>query len=176
MGDFSTRLRDAMGDLQAPTLADRAGVTKQTIYNILDGVTKAEKVRAVTLFDLAKALDVTPQWLLHGKGDRRPVVSQPARIDGTKLAESIAALRQVAKRRGWNYDPETHPLETEYAYALRCALPDTPSTADVIDFGERLADRLRQRAEGTDGQSDGGAAGGVDRRRAQGKRGAASEA
>jgi transcriptional regulator with XRE-family HTH domain len=176
MGDFSSRLRDAMGALQAPALAERAGVTKQTVYNILDGVTKADKVRAVTLFDLAKALETTPQWLLYGKGDRVPAVSQPARLDGTKLAESIAALRQVAKRRGWDYDPETHPLETEYAYALRCALPDTPSTADVIDFGERLAERLRQRAEGSDGQSNGGSAGGADRRRAQGKRGAATEA
>jgi transcriptional regulator with XRE-family HTH domain len=67
MDTLASRLADAMGRMQAPELAAKVGVTKQTIYNLLDGVTKADKVRAVTLFDLAEALGTTPQWLLFGR-------------------------------------------------------------------------------------------------------------
>jgi len=172
-GERLRLLREAAG-LTLEEAGKIAGTSKQSVSQIEKGVTKIPG--GLFLYRWSKHYNVNLEWLITGKGDRHPAPSQPARLDGTKLAESIAALRQVAKRRGWEYDPETHPLETEYAYALRCALPDTPSTADVIDFGERLAERLRQRAEGSDGQSDGGSAGGVDRRRAQGKRGAASEA
>lgn len=96
--------------------------------------------------------------------------SQVGRIDPDKLAESIAALRQVAKKIGWDYDPETHPAETVIAYELRCTMPDAPSYANVIDFGDKLAEKLRRRqAEADGGQGAGGQVGGDDRERPKGQ-------
>ncbi len=91
---------------------------------------------------------------------------QAVRFEADKLAESIAALRQVAKNQGWEYDPETHPQETIYAYELRCAMPANPSTAQVIDFGAKVAQRLQQQqARGSDGQGDGRQVGAAHRKR-----------
>ncbi len=88
------------------------------------------------------------------------------RFDPDKLAESIAALRQVAKNQGWDYDPETHPQETIYAYELRCAMPANPTTAQVIDFGAKVAQRLQQQqARGSDGPGDGKQVGQANRKR-----------
>lgn len=87
--------------------------------------------------------------------------SQPMRLDPVILAESIAALRQVAKRRGWSYDPELHAESTCYAYELWQALPSRPSTADVIDLGERIADRLRTEVEGKRGGNQSGSSTGA---------------
>jgi len=94
------------------------------------------------------------------------MASQPVQLDAGKLATSIAALRQVASRQGWTYDPETHAEETVAAYLIACAMPAKPSTADVIDFGARVADLLQKRAEeaGHGRQRADEQAGGSDRR------------
>lgn len=119
------------------------------------------KVSEVPL--IARALGV-PVAELFGEA---PSASQSVGLDAVKLAESIAALRQVAKKRGWSYDPETHPEETLFAYQLRMAMPAEPTTAQVIDFGQAVADRLLKSAEAEpDGQGNGGKASGANRKRA----------
>lgn len=121
------------------------------------------KVSEVAL--LARALGVSIAELF---GEGPPLQgSQSGRLDPTKLAESIAALRQVARNNGWAYDPETHPAETLYAYELSCALPDAPSKADVIDFGAKVAERLRQRVEQDGRQGTGQSAGTTHRGRSR---------
>lgn len=139
-----------------------------------DGIKRGSHIPAI-----AKALGVTPEWLETGKGDKRanPAVqshSQSMKLDPVILAESIAALRQVAKRRGWDYDPETHAESTCYAYELWHELPAAPSTADVIDIGERIAERLRMEMEGRhgSGESGSGAGAGADDRGRDGTAGA----
>lgn len=83
-------------------------------------------------------------WLVVGPEELAASgLSQSARLDPVKLSESIEALRRVAKNLGVPYDPVTNAVETAYAYELRCALGAVPSTAEVIDFGAKVADRLR---------------------------------
>lgn len=91
--------------------------------------------------------------------------SHLARIDPTKLAESIAALRQVSEDMGWPYDPVINATETALAYELRCSMPAAPVMADVINFGQRVAEILRKRGGSDGGPSDGGQAGGADQKR-----------
>ena len=90
------------------------------------------------------------------------------RIDPTMLAESIAALRRVAKHLGRVYDPQEQPELLVYAYELRLSLGATPSTAEVIDMSVALNERL-QTAGGRDGSENGRHAGGPDRKRAKGR-------
>lgn len=119
---------------------------------------------------LAHTLGVDIAELFNSSGRPKVTASHSGRFNPDMLAESIAALRRVAKNNHLAYDPETHPDVTIYTYELRQALPPTPSTADVIDFGAKLAERLRLRAEGGGGgQGNGGQAGSADRKRAKGR-------
>ncbi len=113
------------------------------------------KVRPEWINDLRSTVDGFP-WHADSAGATQSQ-SPPLRLDPEMLAESIAALRQVAKRRGWAYDPEIHADATCFAYEMRMLLPEAPTTANVIDFGERVADRLRLAMEGGNGTSKSGA-------------------
>lgn len=51
-----------------PDLIAGLGVSKGTVYNILNDTTKPEKVWADTLFRICGFLRINPVWLLHGIG------------------------------------------------------------------------------------------------------------
>lgn len=93
MDTLAARLEHAMKakDLNAPELAKRAGVTKQSVYNVTGGTTKADTLRASTLFDMARVLEVDPYWLLLGKTLVRPE-SQTGRIDPDNLHAALTLL------------------------------------------------------------------------------------
>jgi transcriptional regulator with XRE-family HTH domain len=112
---------------------------------------------------LAEALGV-PIGALFEDVSSPAETSHSGRIDPTKLAESIAALRQVSEDMGWPYDPVTNATETALAYEVRCSMPAEPVMADVINFGQRVAEILRRRG-GNGGPGDGGQAGGADQKR-----------
>jgi DNA-binding Xre family transcriptional regulator len=96
MDTLSERLKEAMGAMQPPELASRIGVTKQTIYNLLDGVTKADKVRAVTLFAICEVLSIQPEWLLYGRSPLH-TGSQQARPDPVILARAVTVLKHLSR-------------------------------------------------------------------------------
>lgn len=144
-------------------------LSKAAVYFWLDDTAKPDKVRADSVAKVCKALRISRDWLLTGRGpmdsDSEPQSqSHAARLEPAMLAESIAALRHVAARRGWAYDPETHAEATCFAYEMRAMLPENPSTADVIDFAEKVGDRLRQAVESGSGQSGTSARTGADDR------------
>ncbi len=149
------------------SLARAIGVTSPAIGHWRRGEVTIPLRRAA---HIAKLLGVQPgsicvEWATFIDPHVRGAPSQPLGLDSVKLATSIAALRQVAKSQGVPYDPETHPAETIAAYQLAEALLASPSQADVIDFGARVADILRRRAEGKKdgGQGADGQAGERDR-------------
>lgn len=83
-----------------------------------------------------------------------PEPSHAGRIDPSKLATSIHALRQSAEILEVPYDPVENPVATVKAYELALALSAEPSTAEVIDFSLKVAEILRKRGGG--GHDDGG--------------------
>ena len=93
MDTLADRLDQAMKakNLSAPALGDALGATKQTVYNVLNGTTKPDKIRAETLFDLSRALGVAPEWLLYGRDSARPA-SQLLRPDPDILHAALTLL------------------------------------------------------------------------------------
>lgn len=77
MQTLADRLRDALKarDLTPPDLIARTGLSKGAIYFILDGTTTIEKIRADTVARICKALNISKDWLLHGKGGMEPTVA-----------------------------------------------------------------------------------------------------
>lgn len=104
-------------------------------------------------------LGINSTWLLYGSGNmsagEQPALqpaSQPARIDPDKLALAIAALRRVAERNGYEYDPQTHPVETVAAYEL-AFLMDEADRAAAVDFGGQVVELFQHRGKDATGGS-----------------------
>lgn len=55
-------------DMTPADLVARKVLSKAGIYFILDGTTKADKIRSSTIDKLCKALGVNAQWLQYGRG------------------------------------------------------------------------------------------------------------
>ncbi len=99
--------------------------------------------------------------------------SQPARLDPEMLAESIEVLRQVYRNRRLKFDPAVQPDMVAYAYELLAELGDNRTTAQVADFGAKLAQRLAEkRGETGNGQNESKHAGGLNRKGIKGGAGA----
>lgn len=155
------RVSSGMTQEQLALACGWSGQSRIANYESSSASAREPKVSEVPV--IAKALGVSISELFGEPGS----ASQSVGLDPVKLAESIAALRQVARNQGWSYDPETHPDETLFAYSLRCAMPAKPTTAQVIDFGAKVAERLlRSQEGGGDGPGNGGKAGRVNRKRA----------
>lgn len=74
-------------------LARRAGVSRTTVSELEGGHSRA----TTRLLDIAKALNVTPQWLETGKGPKEPV---PAPENTYISAESLEDLARKLVDKG----------------------------------------------------------------------------
>lgn len=150
-------------------VAKKIGKDKNQIHQwLLDpGAPGARNIGPRSARELEAAFGKPPGWLDHENeknlknGETTPVVdldqppppapteksSQPVELDPDMVAETHKALRLYYRRRGKEYDIERQPEEFIWAYGLRLALGDEPTSADLIDFGAKLADRARKRAE-----------------------------
>lgn len=77
-------------------LANATGCSRQTIHNYLSGDSKL--IEAFVLFDLAKALAVSPEWLLLGTGEMGQV-EQAAHDADERMALNIVALLTTPEAR-----------------------------------------------------------------------------
>lgn len=72
MSTVGERIREALEDagLEPADLVKRLGMTRTAVKYWLDGTTK--HIRPEHLFPAAKALQVSPEWLGTGQGEKRP--------------------------------------------------------------------------------------------------------
>lgn len=68
MDTIAERLKLARGDLSQADLAKKSGVSPGTIGNIEAGT----RTKPRELLSIARALNVSPEWLQHGNGPMRP--------------------------------------------------------------------------------------------------------
>jgi phage repressor protein C with HTH and peptisase S24 domain len=85
---------------KAPWLIARLSVSKGTVYNILNDLTRPEKVRATTVDGICAALHIRREWLLTGElpmdetGPRRVII--PAyEIEAVEDDEEFDANKEV---------------------------------------------------------------------------------
>jgi phage repressor protein C with HTH and peptisase S24 domain len=122
METFAARVSRAMklrgltpADLIAQKVLSKAGV-----YFILDGTTKPDKIRATTIEKLCRALGVSREWLMTGKGPMEPqdAANDPDWKDITASTQGIAA-GAGAVPDNW---AETHKLKFRQSSLLRKGL------------------------------------------------------
>jgi phage repressor protein C with HTH and peptisase S24 domain len=80
MDTFAERIEAliAASGMPMPEIARRMGVTKQSLYNLTQGVTKPETVRASTLLALADVLQVSPSAIFYGEHAGQSTKAEPA--------------------------------------------------------------------------------------------------
>lgn len=113
MNSMGDRLRAAIQakDWEPKDLIARTKLVKGTIYNILNGTTKPEKVRADTATRICQALGVSRDWLIWGRGPMQ--AEGGVAVDETEWEEVRASEQAVALGGGAAVDEyaETHKLK-----------------------------------------------------------------
>lgn len=109
---MAERLKRAL-TLRGMTPADLVSskvLSKAGIYFILDGTTKAEKIRSSTVDKLCKALGVNAQWLQYGKG---PIEGQASLVDDGDYADVVGYSQAAGLGNGAEAVEyaETHSLK-----------------------------------------------------------------
>ena len=95
MGSFSERLRTALDEagMKPPDLVRKLGLTRVAIKYWLDGTTR--HIRPEHLFPLARLLNVNPEWLGNGSGEKRSSVHLDARQE--EAVYTVLTLGQEEK-------------------------------------------------------------------------------
>lgn len=84
---LDTRIREAMGDNSARSIARKAGISDSTLRSILAG----SRPTVDNLVALARALGVTLEWLATGDDSRRDSPSTGARVPFYEALDALVA-------------------------------------------------------------------------------------
>lgn len=128
--------------MSAPDLIARKVLSKAGIYFILDGTTKAEKIRASTVAKLASALQVNAEWLQYGRGqmDGSPP-SQAAESDWEEVRGYAQAIGLGGGPEAAEY-AETHKLKFKASSLSRKRLR-APALAVMYGKGDSMEPRIQ---------------------------------
>lgn len=143
MDTMAERVKRAMAlrGMTAPDLIARKVLSKAGIYFILDGTTKAEKIRAATVAKLSAALQVNAEWLQYGRGPMEGNVQTPA-TEG-----EWEDVRGYAQAMGLGGGPEaaeyaeTHKLKFKASSLARKRLR-APALAVMYGKGDSMEPRV----------------------------------
>lgn len=97
---MASRIRAALSEreMTPADLIRMKVLSKAGVYFLLDGTTKADKVRAETVSRLCKALSVNRDWLLHGRGPMAvPSASESASQTPQLDVDTVMAVADMAR-------------------------------------------------------------------------------
>lgn len=147
---FSARIRlltERAGS--AGALARSCGVTARTVRNWCSGYSDISRERCLVL---ARALRVSPLWLISGEGcmtddaaDCAPLAEAPARracVDAELLASALQVLQSYIELAGGSLSPAQRAEAVVELYGM-LAQPRPAEAAHLIAFHKRLASQLR---------------------------------
>lgn len=150
MSTLSSRLIFAMQEkgMSQGALAKASGLAQPTIWRIVSG--KAQGSSKIT--DIAKALDVTPNWLMHGTEPMRP---NGIMTPGVRLQFEVPDEGEIAKFDPWEEGAPVleGDVEVPYLKDIEFACGDGGCSAeDYNNYHMRFSRSLLRRAgANTDG-------------------------
>lgn len=77
---------------EPPSLISALGVSKGTVYNILEDTTKPDKVRAQTALAICQELGISLRWLLYGEGSWDDIASARSSITDSETPADYVRL------------------------------------------------------------------------------------
>lgn len=141
MSTMAERVKQAMAlrGMTAPDLIARKVLSKAGIYFILDGTTKAEKIRASTVAKLSSALQVNPEWLQYSRGpmegSNEPSEGEWENVKGYAQAMGLGGGPEAAEYA------ETHKLKFKASSLARKRLR-APALAVMYGKGDSMEPRV----------------------------------
>lgn len=148
MDSLASRFIELVGhdERQIPSYAQKIGVSKQTLYNLRDGVTKVDKVRASTIWGLADLFEVRPEWLLFGTLPKERA-SQSLGLDPAMLAEALKVL-DYDEEIGGEYGPLERARRLIGVYDHVAANGGTPTLAFIGETTKKAEQRKDAKTRG----------------------------
>lgn len=142
MDNLADRLQRALHlrGLKPADLADRRVMSRAGVYFILNGTTKADKIREDTVTKLCRALGVNREWLLHGRG---PIEGDGDRRD-PEWSDVLGYSQAVGLGSGAEAQEyaETHKLKFKASsFAKKRLRPD--KLAVFYGQGDSMEPRIR---------------------------------
>jgi transcriptional regulator with XRE-family HTH domain len=119
MDTLANMIERAMAErgMDAPAVAKASGLTKQSVYNVLNGTTQWDKIRAVTLFALARALGTREALTLYtGSPEELLGSSHSLGIDADTLVEAEKLVAIEERIKGADYPPEQRMRRVAQVY------------------------------------------------------------
>jgi len=144
MGD---RLQQALDFRQrdAASLIAALQVSKGLVYNILNDVTKPDKIRAETALAVSRELGVRIEWLVQGKGPMAAAgESHALGIDPEILAAAMKLLSATDAITNESVSEDAAPYRIALAYEFLQAEGGAVPESNVLDFTTRFARKLRE--------------------------------
>lgn len=122
------------GGFSQASLAEAAGVSQPTVWKIVSGRTQS----SAKIVDLAKALNVRPEWLANGQGSMRP--DQPESDGGfTYEGTTVLPLHDENDQPiGKIVVPDVISPENSKAYKLNyeTGFPELPLGSTIVTCGD----------------------------------------
>ncbi|HCI6737375.1 TPA: helix-turn-helix domain-containing protein [Klebsiella quasipneumoniae subsp. quasipneumoniae] len=135
MKTLSERLEIAMraGGFSQASLAEAAGVSQPTVWKIASGKTQS----SAKIVDLAKALNVRPEWLANGQGEMRldeEINSASVTYEGTTV---LPLHDENDKLIGKIVVPDVINPDNSTAYKLNyeTGFPELPQGSTIVTCG-----------------------------------------
>ncbi len=141
VGDRIKQARKLRG-MTRPQLAAAADIK----YPTLAGIENGDQASSTQIPAIAAALGVRPEWLQTGRKPMDALAdlpSQPARLDPEIVAGSFKILRAAFEHKGKSYNPELDPDLFVFTYQFLQEQEGEASPGNLIDFGQRLAERMQ---------------------------------
>lgn len=143
MNSMNERIAHAMAlrGLNPPQLGELAELSKSGVHYILDGTTRPETIRAMTIDRIALALKVRRDWLLYGTGPMEWVAdsaaSYPKRLDPSTI-EHATVMTQTMLGAGTRFDPfgDVPLFISAYEFVA------DPSPGNRVSFDAALTNRV----------------------------------
>ncbi|HCI6019566.1 TPA: helix-turn-helix domain-containing protein [Klebsiella quasipneumoniae subsp. quasipneumoniae] len=135
MKTLSERLEIAMkaGGFSQASLAEAAGVSQPTVWKIASGKTQS----SAKIVDLAKALNVRPEWLANGQGEMR-LDEEISNVSVTYEGTTVLPLHdENDKLIGKIVVPDVINPDNSTAYKLNyeTGFPELPQGSTIVTCG-----------------------------------------
>lgn len=165
MEKWAERIRERMAEknVSDSELTKAIKASQPSVYqwfNAPKGKNTTSMIRGDNLIAVSRCLDLSPEWILTGKGPKE--LSQYVGLSAIKLQVAIVSVRKALKTFGLETDEVRAASLISYAYRQLRDHPETMNKEQMLDFDALIRHELRgdlPDEENAKGTAEGPAAG-----------------
>jgi transcriptional regulator with XRE-family HTH domain len=143
MEPWAKRIYDRMNELglNQAELAKACGLKGPSISGWFGKASKPTRmIGGDNLIAVGKVLDLTPEWIITGRGAKTAAESHShsVRLEPLMIAETHRALSRIYAEKGRTYRIEDEPARFVRVYEARASMSSKPNQDEWVEFGRKL--------------------------------------